>query len=135
MSSFDFTIALRWSDQDANGHLNHARIVTLMEEARVRWTRTGEGFSTLLSGVVVASLKVDYLAQAEYLPEMTLSLGVERIGTKSFTLRHTGIQEETTVFVGTTVIVPLGEDRSSSRALDDDERRALERNLLDQDDA
>lgn len=132
MSSLDFTIALRWSDQDANGHLNHARIVTLMEEARVRWTRTGEGFGTLLAGVVVASLKVDYLAQAEYVPEMTLSLGVERIGTKSFTLRHTGIQAGTTVFVGTTVIVPLGQDRTSSRALDDAERRALERNLLEE---
>lgn len=132
MSSLDFTIALRWSDQDANGHLNHARIVTLMEEARVRWTRTGKGFESLLPGVVVASLKVDYLAQAEYLPEMTLSLGVERIGTKSFTLRHTGIQDGTTVFVGTTVIVPLGEDRTSSRVLNDDERRALERNLLEE---
>lgn|SRR6185312_1025721 len=135
MSSLDFTIALRWSDQDANGHLNHARIVTLMEEARVRWTRTGEGFSSLLAGVVVASLKVDYLAQAEYVPEMTISLGVERIGTKSFTLRHTGIQNGTTVFVGSTVIVPLGEGRSASRALNDDERRALERNLLEEDTA
>lgn len=135
MSSLDFTIALRWSDQDANGHLNHARIVTLMEEARVRWTRTGEGFASLLSGVVVASLKVDYLAQAEYIPEMMLSLGVERIGTKSFTLRHTGIQRGTTVFVGTTVIVPLGEDRSGSRALNDVERRALQGNLLEEDPA
>ncbi|WP_417234946.1 acyl-CoA thioesterase [Arthrobacter sp.] len=131
MSSLDFTIALRWSDQDANGHLNHARIVTLMEEARVRWTRSVGGFSTRVSGVVVASLKVDYLAQAEYVPEMTLRLGVERIGTKSFTLRHTGTQGDTTVFVGSTVIVPLDAERTGSRALNDGERRALEANLLD----
>jgi Predicted thioesterase len=132
MSSLDFTLALRWSDQDANGHLNHARIVTLMEEARVRWIRSERGIGDLVQGVVVASLTVDYLAQAEYVPEMTLSLGVERIGTKSFTLRHTGIQGGTTVFVGTTVIVPLGEDRTGSRALSDDERRALEQNLVEE---
>lgn len=131
MSSTNFTIALRWSDQDANGHLNHARIVTLMEEARVRWARTEEGLAGLLLGVVVASLKVDYLAQAEYVPAMTISLGVERIGTKSFTLRHTGSQGRTTVFVGTTVIVPLDDDRSGSRVLDDAERAALERHRLD----
>lgn len=132
MSSTDFTIALRWSDQDANGHLNHARIVTLMEEARVRWTRMEEGLAALLLGVVVASLKVDYLAQAEYIPEMTISLGVERIGTRSFTLRHTGIQRGTTVFVGTTVIVPLDADRTGSRPLGDAERAELERHLLEE---
>lgn len=39
MAFTDITLALRWSDQDANGHLNNARIVTLMEESRVRFTR------------------------------------------------------------------------------------------------
>ncbi len=131
MSSTDFTIALRWSDQDANGHLNHARIVTLMEEARVRWTRVEDGFAQLLLGVVVASMTVDYLAQAEYIPSMTISLGIERIGTKSFTLRHTGVQNGTTVFVGTTVIVPLAADGAGARALADDEREALERHRLE----
>lgn len=130
MSSTDVTIALRWSDQDANGHLNHAHIVTLMEEARVRWIHTEEGFAQLLLGVVVASMTVDYLAQAEYMPSMTINVGIERIGTKSFTLRHTGVQNETTVFVGTTVIVPLAADGAGARALADDERKALERHLL-----
>ncbi|MDN5824440.1 MULTISPECIES: acyl-CoA thioesterase [Arthrobacter] len=130
MSSTDVTIALRWSDQDANGHLNHARIVTLMEEARVRWIRTEDGFARLLMGVVVASMTVDYLAQAEYIPSMTIGLGIERIGTKSFTLRHTGVQDGTTVFVGTTVIVPLAADGAASRALTDDEREALGRHLV-----
>ncbi|WP_374700315.1 acyl-CoA thioesterase [Arthrobacter sp. JCM 19049] len=32
----DIEIQLRWSDEDKLGHVNNARIVTLMEEARVR---------------------------------------------------------------------------------------------------
>lgn len=130
MSSSDVTMALRWSDQDAYGHLNHARIVTLMEEARVRWILAEKELAPLLLGVVVASLTVDYLAQAEYVPQMKISLGIERIGTKSFTLRHTGTQGGTTVFVGTTVVVPLAADRTGSRALTTDERRGLETHLL-----
>ena len=30
-------VEVRWSDMDAFGHINHARMVTLMEEARIQW--------------------------------------------------------------------------------------------------
>ncbi|AZG46750.1 acyl-CoA thioesterase [Gordonia insulae] len=37
-------VPVRWSDMDAFGHINHARMVTLMEEARVAWLlSTGAG--------------------------------------------------------------------------------------------
>lgn len=128
MSHTDITVALRWSDQDANGHLNNARIVTIMEEARVRWTRAQPEFASFRGGVVVASLNVDYLAQADYRPEMVVAVGIERVGTKSFTVRHVGYQGDTAVFDGRTVIVPMAEDGRSSRALTDAERAGLEAN-------
>ncbi|MET0316450.1 MAG: thioesterase family protein, partial [Rhodococcus fascians] len=31
------TITVRWSDMDAFAHINHARMVTLLEEARIEW--------------------------------------------------------------------------------------------------
>jgi acyl-CoA thioester hydrolase len=126
MTAIDITVALRWSDQDANGHLNNALIVTLMEEARVRWTRQRPEFEGFRNGVVVASLQVDYLAQADYRPEMAITVGVERIGTKSFTVRHTGHQGGTVVFRGSTVMVPLAHDGVGSRALTNAERAALQ---------
>lgn len=127
MAFTDIPIALRWSDQDANGHLNNARIVTLMEESRVRWMRGLDGLATFrgLGGAVVASLTVDYIAQGEYVPEMVVRLGIERIGTKSFTIRHVGLQGGTTVFDGSTVIVPLADDRATARSLTGTERAAL----------
>ena len=79
-------LELRWSDQDLLGHVNNARIVTLMEEARVRWSRRQlaehESFG---GGLVVASLTVDYLRQLDYRPDMTVLVGVVRIGNRSFT--------------------------------------------------
>ena len=117
MSHTDIIVALRWSDQDANGHLNNARIVTLMEEAHVRWTRAQPEFASFRGGVVVASLNIDYLAQADYRPEMVIAVGIERVGTKSFTVRHVGYQGDTAVFDGRTVIVPRAEDGKASRPL------------------
>ncbi|MBG6085139.1 acyl-CoA thioesterase [Zhihengliuella flava] len=131
MSFTDITLQLRWSDQDANGHLNNARVVTLMEESRVRFIRAVPALETFRGGggAVVANLTVDYLAQGHYTPEITVRVGVERIGTKSFTVRHVGVQEvrgtSVTVFDGATVVVPLGEDGRSARALLDTERQAL----------
>ncbi|GHD00449.1 acyl-CoA thioesterase [Zhihengliuella salsuginis] len=127
MAFTDVPLALRWSDQDANGHLNNARIVTLMEESRVRWMRRLSGLDTFRGGggAVVASLTVDYLAQGEYVPEMVVRVGVERIGAKSFTIRHVGVQGGTTVFDGSTVVVPLAEDRVTARELTATERGTL----------
>lgn len=83
-------------------------------------------------GAVVANVTVDYLAQGEYVPEMVVRVGVERIGTKSFTVRHVGVQrhdgaDPVVVFDGSTVVVPLSsDDGRSARALSASERAALD---------
>ncbi len=122
----DIELQLRWSDEDALGHVNNARIVTLMEEARLRWTQPRGKSGRFPFGTVVASLKLDYLRPLHYQPTMLIQLSVVRIGTKSFTLRHVGFQDGQRVFDGTTVMVPLAEDKISSRALNDIERAWLE---------
>ena len=35
--AFRTSVSPRWADQDLNGHVNHAAVVTLMEEARILW--------------------------------------------------------------------------------------------------
>ncbi|RPA12425.1 thioesterase family protein [Gordonia sp. OPL2] len=44
-NSFAFVahVPVRWSDMDAFGHINHARMVTVMEEARIQWLLSGAG--------------------------------------------------------------------------------------------
>jgi acyl-CoA thioester hydrolase len=57
-------VPVRWSDMDAYGHLNHARTVTLLEEARVAWLfAPGSATAELAAGTVVADLHVRYVSQ------------------------------------------------------------------------
>ncbi len=63
MPAYVTEVAVRWSDMDAFGHVNNARIVTLLEEARTEWIfGAGEqaGATDLARGVVVARLSVHY---------------------------------------------------------------------------
>lgn len=56
-------VAVRWSDQDAYGHVNHARVVTLLEEARTALLfdeATRAGVSAFEAGLLVAALEVRY---------------------------------------------------------------------------
>lgn len=63
MSAFSTDVAVRWSDMDVYGHVNNARVVTLLEEARTELlfgegVRRGAG--SLAGGVVVVELAVRY---------------------------------------------------------------------------
>lgn len=63
MAIFSTDVAVRWSDMDVYGHVNNARVVTLLEEARTELL-FGEGARrgahTLAAGVVVVELSVRY---------------------------------------------------------------------------
>jgi len=56
-------VAVRWSDQDAYGHVNHARVVTLLEDARTGLlfdAATRAGVAAFEAGLLVATLDVAY---------------------------------------------------------------------------
>ena len=56
-------VAVRWSDQDAYSHVNHARVVTLLEEARTALLfdeATRAGVSAFEAGLLVSALEVRY---------------------------------------------------------------------------
>lgn len=125
---YEIEMDLRWSDQDAQGHVNNAKIVTLAEEARIRFHAflksqrqdSGEGGS-----IVVARQEIEYHAETRYAPAITLQVSVVRIGTKSYTLRQQGIQDGRPVFTVDSILVWL-DGSSASRALTEAERAELE---------
>ena len=56
-------VRVRYSDLDAQGHVNNARVLTLLEEARVDWlyrTRRGTAPTSWSGRMVVASLEIQY---------------------------------------------------------------------------
>jgi acyl-CoA thioester hydrolase len=123
-------LELRWSDQDLLGHINNARVVTLAEEARVRFQRHVDGpdsvaESQAVGGRVVARQVIDYHRPAHYGTPLEVRVGVLRVGTSSFTLRHQGVQQDRPVFTVDAVMVVITGD-GSSRPLTDTERAGLE---------
>ncbi|WP_431710859.1 acyl-CoA thioesterase [Glutamicibacter uratoxydans] len=126
----DIELQLRWSDEDKLGHVNNARIITLMEEGRFRWSREDQDPRRFPYGVVVAALNVNYLKPLYYEPNIRMRVGIARIGTKSYTVRHIAYQNGQPAFDGSTVMVPLAEDGVSSRALNQAEREWMTGQLL-----
>lgn len=129
-SVIEFTMPLRWSDQDLFGHVNNARIVTLMEEARIRWLNRialDAGIDSFTCPKLVVNLTVDYAQPVSYGHVLMLRGDVSAIGGKSFRLRYRGFQSDTQCFVGATTLVPIEDGRS--RAVTELERAYLERFL------
>ncbi|MEW1806338.1 thioesterase family protein [Pseudarthrobacter sp. NPDC080039] len=116
----------RWSDQDLNGHINHAAVVTLLEESRIKWrssmpgTRPAEATPT-----VVASLELNYRQPVHHGEDLEVELIVSRIGTSSFSLEFRGTQHGAVAVDGRTVLVSVHPGTGRSRPLADHERRWL----------
>lgn len=101
-------VQIRWSDQDVNGHVNNARIVTLIEEARVRamqrWTGStpdGTGYRP-----TVRALNTTFDHEVRYGPETTIWVWIPRIGKTSFVVGHLLVQEgQPCVYTEMTMVV------------------------------
>ncbi|MCO4251187.1 acyl-CoA thioesterase [Pseudarthrobacter raffinosi] len=122
--AFRCEIAVRWSDQDANGHVNNARVVTLMEEARLLWLNqhaVAAGVGSFTDPKFVVALTVNYLKPISYGPALVLLLTTGRIGNRSFTVSYEGLQDSNTVFRASTVLVPIDTGSGRPRALTDEE--------------
>ncbi len=125
--SFTITVPIRWSDLDLNGHVNHARIATLLEESRLAWRRSAvanDGIDTFERGQIVASLTIDYRRQVECGPDFDVTITIGRIGTKSYEMLFTATQNDQVVVESRTTMVVM-DAAGSSRPL-----TAAERNYL-----
>lgn len=63
MPTYDVDVPLRWSDQDPYRHVNHAKVVTLLEDARAVLlfdAAVREGVAAFEAGLLVAKVQVAY---------------------------------------------------------------------------
>jgi acyl-CoA thioester hydrolase len=118
-------VQLRWSDPDAYGHVNHARALSLLEDARLAVAAgapsSGPGKQP---DIILARLEVDYLRQLYYRVGeiLTVHSWVVRIGTKSFTVRQELIQDGVPAIRADGICVVFDVETDSSRALTGEER-------------
>lgn len=81
---------VRWSDQDQYHHVNHARMITLIEEARIPWLfEEGTPTATLAAGAVMTDLAVKYRGQVTRADgPVRIRMWCEKVGGALFVARH-----------------------------------------------
>ena len=118
-------VQLRWSDPDTYGHVNHARALSLLEDARLAVAAEAPGAGAgRLPDIILARLEVDYRRQLYYRvgEQLCVRSWVSRVGTKSFTMRQELLQDGEVAIRLDAVLVLFDIATDSSRALTDEER-------------
>lgn len=87
---FTTEVPLRWSDQDLNRHVNHARIVTLFEEARIPWLfNPGLPTAGLGNGAVMTEMTVRYRGQILHEPgPVVVRMWISQVRAAWFVVHH-----------------------------------------------
>lgn len=82
-------VSVRWSDIDMYQHINHATIVTLLEEARVPFLADAFGPTITTVGLLIAEIKVGYKGQLRLIDSpLQVTIWVKRLRAVDFTLGY-----------------------------------------------
>ena len=123
---FSFRCPLRWSDLDAQGHVNNAHIIDYMQEARVAFFRSGSTSALLDSGIVVVGHQVEYSSAIEYSTDgVDIELTVATLGGARFEVAYDIVQDSRHVARARTVLCPYDFDKGRPTRLTDADRQFL----------
>lgn len=88
---FYYPIEVRYADIDAQGHVNNAKYLTYMEQARMAYLLhlgMWDGNSFMEVGTILAQTLVNYLAPIRLLQPVRAGVRVARLGNKSLTMAY-----------------------------------------------
>lgn len=121
---------VRWDDIDAFGHVNNAKYLTYIQEARFQWAYyqyAARGETATLIEMVVARNEIDYLVPIyEGGRFYDINLWVESIGTSSCVLGYEIVGADGVVHAKMkSVQVVISMETKKSRPISDKEREFL----------
>jgi len=111
---FYHPIEVRYGDLDPQGHLNNAKYLTYFEQARVHYLRNlglftpGQSFTNI--GIILAEVKVTFLAPVQYGTDCRVGMRVSRLGNKSMTAEYMMMDAATNEELATGSAVLVGYD-------------------------
>ncbi|PPT51501.1 acyl-CoA thioesterase [Xanthomonas arboricola] len=121
-------ISVRWRDMDSMGHVNNAKYISYLEEARVRWMLGVEGVAmTDRIAPVVAATNVNYKRPLIWPNDILVELFVERLGSSSITIGHRILDQKDQGVLysdGNVVVVWIDTQTGKSASLPDAVRAA-----------
>lgn len=122
-------IMARFADADMMGHVNNAKYVTYVEEARIHYARDVLGWrdesGTL--GMILARTEIDYLLPLKIGQTVRVYTRCSRIGRKSFDLQYAIVMDEGEALVSTckTAMVAFDYERGVSVPVKDSWRERI----------
>jgi acyl-CoA thioester hydrolase len=82
-------VPVRWSDIDMYQHVNHATMVTLLEEARVGFLTPAFAVDIAVTGLLIAEVRVCYKGQLRLTDSpLQVTIWVNRLRAVDFTLGY-----------------------------------------------
>ena len=123
---------VRYHDTDRQGHVNNAVFSSFLETGRVEILYNPDvPLNSQDTSFVIASLKLDFLHEAEWPGLVEIGTGVSRIGNSSVVFHQQLFQRGVCVAKAETVIVQVYNDKSGSAPLSEEARRILGRWVMD----
>lgn len=82
-------VPVRWSDIDMYQHVNHATMVTVLEEARIPFLRDAFGADISTTGLLIAEVRIGYKGQLRLADSpLQVTIWVNRLRAVDFTLGY-----------------------------------------------
>jgi len=107
------TDTVRFSDQDAIGHINNVAFAAYVESGRVAFGRVMRSSEHPDRDFILAHLSIDYLAQGHYPGEVRTGTRLVRLGRSSLTVGHGLFKDGVCIATAEGVLVHLSEGRST----------------------
>jgi acyl-CoA thioester hydrolase len=86
---FVAAVPVRWSDIDMYQHINHATMVTILEEARVPFLKDAFAADITATGLLIADVRVTYKNQLRLTDSpLQVTIWVKRLRAVDFTLGY-----------------------------------------------
>jgi acyl-CoA thioester hydrolase len=125
-------VPVRWSDMDVFAHINHARMVTLLEEARIPWLfYDDKPTHAMRKGCLVADLHVKYQGQIRHDESpISVTMFVTKVRAVDFTVGyevrpHGAPADSKPAVVASTQLVSFDIDTQRPRRLPPEEKDYL----------
>ncbi len=86
---FVAAVPVRWSDIDMYQHVNHAVMVTILEEARVPFLSPAFAVDITTTGLLIAEVKIGYKGQLRLVDSpLQVTMWVSRLRAVDFTIGY-----------------------------------------------
>ncbi len=127
---FYHPIEVRYGDLDPQGHLNNARYLTFMEQARIQYIKhlgLWKSDSFMDVGVILADIHIAFHAPVQFGQAVRVGVRVSRMGRKSMEMVQVMEDAESgqELATGTAVLVAYDYHNSRSVPIMDEWRRVI----------